>query len=191
MLLLIPALLSAQVVLTPDGPVDPNAKPAKAGEPRPPETFKIEVDPAAEPRPALRHRLVTDYSDETPGNAVPYYYRALVMFLDGRREGMKEYYDNEKTWLDGPIEELPREDVRRFLGRYSGVFEQLEIASRRETVDWDWRMRDLKGLEPISFLLAEIQESRSLARLLRLKARLEIAEGRYDDALDTLRTGYA
>ncbi|HUG92516.1 MAG TPA: hypothetical protein VML55_16880, partial [Planctomycetaceae bacterium] len=31
----------------------------------------------------------------------------------------------------------------------------------------------------------------SLARLLRLKARLEIAEGRYDDALDTLRTGYA
>ena len=185
--LLLPAALAAQVVLTPDGPQDPNAKPSN----REPEPFRREVDAAAEPRPALRYRLVTEYSDETPGNAVPYYYRALVSFLDGRRELMKQYYDNEESWLDGPIQDLPREDVRKFLGQFSTIFSQLEVASRREKVDWDWRMQDLRGVEPISFLLPEIQEARSLARLLRLKARLEIAEGRYEDALDTLRIGYA
>jgi hypothetical protein len=182
---------AAQVVLTPDGPVDPKAKPPGAPAKRGPEVFQREVDPAPESRPALRYRLVTEYGDETPGNAVPYYYRALVQFLDGRRELMKQYYDNEQTWLEGPIQDLPRDDVRKFLDQFSSIFDQLAVASRRETVDWDWRMRDLRGVEPISFLLAEIQEARSLARLLRLKARLEIAEGRYEDALDTLRTGYA
>ena len=75
MALMLPAALAAQVVLMQDGPKNPNAKLPQ----REPETFRREVDAAAEPRPALKYRLVTEYSDETPGNAVPYYYRALVL----------------------------------------------------------------------------------------------------------------
>ncbi|MBW3542070.1 MAG: hypothetical protein KY476_17510 [Planctomycetes bacterium] len=156
-----------------------------------PETFRINVSPAAEPSPALKYRLVTPYLDREPGNAVPFYYRAVVQLLDGRREDMKKYYDNEDRWLEAPLAKMPRDEVRTFLSPFGGVFEQLKKATRRERVDWDWRMQDLKGNEPIEFLLAEVQEMRTLARLLRLKARLEIAEGRYEDAVETLRTGFA
>jgi hypothetical protein len=48
----------------------------------------------------------------------------------------------------------------------------------------------LKGMDVIQFLLPEMQDSRDLARVLRLKARVEIAERRYDDAIETLRWGY-
>ena len=40
------------------------------------EIVRMTVTPAAEPVPALRHRLVARDIDLKPGNAVPYYYRA-------------------------------------------------------------------------------------------------------------------
>ncbi|HEX6984650.1 MAG TPA: hypothetical protein VF170_04700, partial [Planctomycetaceae bacterium] len=71
------------------------------------------------------------------------------------------------------------------------IFKELERATVREETDWDWRLEELGGTEAITFLLPEIQDARELARLLHLKARLEIAEGRFDDAEKTLRTGFA
>ena len=45
-------------------------------------------------------------------------------------------------------------------------------------------------MEVISFLLQEVQDCRSLARVIQLKAHLEIMDGRPEDALKTLRLGY-
>ena len=39
--------------------------------------------------------------------------------------------------------------------------------------------------------LDDIQECRSYARLLKLKTRLQIADGDLDGAIETLQTGYA
>jgi hypothetical protein len=41
------------------------------------------------------------------------------------------------------------------------------------------------------FQLPELREWRQLARMLRLKSRLELAQRRFDDALNTLRLGYS
>ena len=43
----------------------------------------------------------------------------------------------------------------------------------------------------MAILLPEIQESRRLARLLVVQARLQMAKGEYDKAVHTLQTGYA
>jgi hypothetical protein len=66
----------------------------------------------------------------------------------------------------------------------------LREATSRERCDWDWRLQDVEGPKSFEFRLEEIQQSRGLARYLAVKARLEISEGRYDDAVDTFRIGY-
>ncbi len=70
------------------------------------------------------------------------------------------------------------------------AFEDLREAASREECNWDWRLEDITGPKNFFFILDEVQRSRGLARWLAVKARLEIAEGRYADAVETLRIGY-
>jgi hypothetical protein len=156
-----------------------------------PKLFKLSVSPAAEPDPALKYSLLPEYRKQKPGNAAPYYYRALLSYAEWSVKLDRKFYDKYDKWMDSPIAELPKEDVRKALGSFENVYSNhLEIAAYREECDWNWRIRNLNGFESIAFLLPEIQGSRGLARFLALKARLEIAEGRLPDALETLKVGY-
>lgn len=55
--------------------------------------------------------------------------------------------------------------------------------------DYDLRVDELRGMGALQLRLPEVQNSRELARLLALEARLALAEGRFEDAIATLRTG--
>lgn len=205
-LLAIPLLCTAtlacgQVTLGPNGPVPvkpvqpetPNqpAKPAPPPPPRrdQPRQIPLRVTPVAEPSPPLRYSLVPKYLDQTPGNSVPFYYRAVLQF-QSRRETFDQRYETLEQWRELPLDQLPRDEVRTVINLYGPMFSDLKTASLRETTDWGWRLRDLSGRDAISFLLPEIQDSRFMAQLLALKARLEIAEGRFEDAVETLTIGY-
>src|SRR5579885_2801635 len=41
---------------------------------------RLAVDPAAEPVPALKYTLLLPSSERKPGNAVPFYYRAILAY---------------------------------------------------------------------------------------------------------------
>jgi hypothetical protein len=171
------------VVLRPSGPL-----------PEPKVTIiRLKVDPAAEPRPALKYSLITRVSERKPGNAAPFYYRAVLAFAQANassnRAGGKSLDAQLSDWMATPIEKFPVAEVKQVIERHSGVLEDLATAASREECDWDWRVQDMEGTKSFQFLLPEIQESRGLARLLAVKARLEIAEHRYDDAIETLRIG--
>ena len=45
--------------------------------------------------------------------------------------------------------------------------------------------------DPCMILLPEVQQSRNYARVLAAKARLQIADGKFDEAIQTLQAGYA
>jgi len=156
-----------------------------------PRLIALDISPAAEPVPPLEYSFVPGYLEQTPGNAVPYYYRALMNLkqLGGVMRGPLNQ-GNFDQWMEGPLDEFPVEEVRAFVDQYTTVFNELKIAVYREECRWDWQLRRKTGTEPIAFVLSEIQESRELARLLVLKSRVEIADGRYDDALETIRWGY-
>jgi hypothetical protein len=62
-----------------------------------------------------------------------------------------------------------------------------KLASRREWCRWDFSIRT----EGINALLSPLAPQRNIARLLALQIRLDISEGRFDQALDNLQTGYA
>jgi hypothetical protein len=64
----------------------------------------------------------------------------------------------------------------------------MDRAARFETCDWEQPIHE-GGY--ITMLLPEIQQARAFARLLGARAHLEIAEGKYDQAVRTFQTGYS
>ena len=178
----IPAAVWAQVTA-----IAPTTPQAEAAGPR---IVRLSLSPAAEPSPALKYELLPSSSERKPGNAAPFYYRAVMRLNDIQQDLEKQYVENEEAWVRGPLDNLDKEQVRKWVAAHRLPLENLKTAVYREHCDWDWRVQDLRGEETIGFLLEEIQQARGLARLLRVKARLELADGKFDDALETLRHGY-
>lgn len=146
------------------------------------------ISPAAEPKPAFRYKLLPAFSERTPGNAAPFYYRALVLYL--MHPLTDEDVEKYEAWIEVDREFFPNDEVQKFLAPYEPVFAELKTASLREECEWDWRIKDLRGADVISYSTQDAQTMRDLARLLNLKARLEIREERVDEALDTLGVLY-
>jgi len=151
------------------------------------EVIELAIRPAPSPRLALKHCLLPGYLERTPGNAVPIYAKAFTWL--GVNVG-GEKWDKIREWLDTPLESLPREEVRKELERYSEALGYVDIAARRERCDWDAPVRE-EGRNVFGILLPEVQSARTAAWLVALRARLEMAEENYDEAVASLRTGYA
>jgi hypothetical protein len=148
---------------------------------------KLVIAPAAEPDPPLKYSLVPAYGDLQPGNAATSYYRAITLLPTDEN---LVFGDEQTRWCEVPLAEFPCDEARKWLNRFHGALSELQVATLRETCDWNHRVRELQGLDPVEFLLPEMQKLRELARILRVKARLEIAERRFDDALATMTMGY-
>ena len=143
----------------------------------------VSVSPAAAPVPAFKYRIYPHTTERKDGNAVPIYLRFAHERNDARK---KELREKPVEWNKLPLEKLPLTEVKQFLDGYQYNMRQLELGARRKTADWDYT---LDAGKPIYILLPDAQEMRMHAPLLVLKARLEIAEGRYADAVRTLETG--
>jgi hypothetical protein len=156
------------------------------------------IRPAAEPVPALKYRLLPERRELVPGNAAIFYHRAIEGLIEQRyrralqarspRKPTGEAPANEETanaWLTQPLASLPRDKLNEYLVIHANSLREVELGARREFCDWEFERRD----EGFNLLLGDIQEVRSLARLLVVKIRLEIAEGRTDSAIHWIRTG--
>jgi hypothetical protein len=182
-------LLSALALLALAMAAPAFAQPPAADDPSMPQTIELTLRAAAEPRPALKYRLIPASAERTPGNAAPYYYRSVMHLNNLPKEHWKPYDDNQEKWLSSDPAVFPKEEVAKWLP--AGAWHsQLKTAVYREYCDWDYRIQDLRGMEVIGFLLQEVQDCRQIARVLRLKAHYEIMDGRPEDAIETLRLGY-
>lgn len=146
-------------------------------------TFNLTAQPTAEPFPSLKYQFIPSMLDQTPGNAALFYMKAAMLL--GQGEQHHKNMDQVSQWLDKPLAELPRDAVRKMLESYQGPLHEVELGAKRETCDWELPVRE--G-DPFSITLEEIQRARQLGQLLALRARLQIAEGRIDEAISTLRT---
>lgn len=145
----------------------------------------LRVRPAAEHREALKYRLLPDALDRKPGNAAVLYNK-IALQLAQRHDDKS--LDKMADWLDLPLAKFPRDEVRAALRGYQGILDDLALAARRQTCDWQLPFTEH---DPISLLLPEVQYMRNFGRMVALKARLEIADGNLDEALRTLQTGYS
>ena len=152
------------------------------------EQVSLRLGPAAEAHPPLKHALVAPFAELRSGNAAIFYYRAMLLMP---REKEAQFGELQSAWLEMPLQELPQDEILQFLHGFSGSLRELEQAALRETCDWELGLRELDGIDVISFLFPELQEMRQLARVVRLKARLAIAQNDFDEALRSLQLGYS
>ncbi|MFO0801185.1 MAG: hypothetical protein U0804_27275 [Gemmataceae bacterium] len=148
-------------------------------------TLKLTASPAAPPVPALRWTLLPTTRDMIPGNQVQGFYKCF---------GEQHYFyrdklENEKRekWLNAPLAELR---TVAELQNYGGAsVRQAVRAARMESIDWQV-VADLKE-DGLQLLLPDIQQLRELARVLRVRARGEIARGDFEAAAVTIQTHVA
>jgi hypothetical protein len=145
----------------------------------------LTVSPRAETRPAVKYRLYPLASERKEGNAVPIYLRFAHERSDATKTLLRE---KTEQWLAMPLDKMPISEVREFMDRWKYNLKQMDLAARRTRAEWNYT---LDAGDIIGLLLPDAQEMRIQARLLVLKARLEIAEGRIADASRTLETGFS
>jgi hypothetical protein len=145
----------------------------------------LAVTPAAAPVPALKYRLYPSNMERKEGNAVPIYSRLAHERSEATTKRLQE---EPLKWNKLPLEQLPLDEVKKFLDSQKYNLKQLDLGARRRTADWSYT---LDAGDPIGLLLPDMQDLRRQAPLLVLKARVEIAEHRYTDALHTLETGFS
>ncbi len=154
--------------------------------------YYMTVSPAAEPRPALKHRMWLRPNELKPGNAAIHYVRSFAEnHLSGAWKKVREQHgETVYDWGFGgiAIEEMPLEEVREASAAFDTIVEQfIQPATRCRDSDWGLEVEDIKGPVALTFFLPDFQQSRSIARMLAIRTRLAIAEGHYDDAIEHLR----
>lgn len=145
---------------------------------------RLTVHPQNEPLPALKYQLLPTMLERRPGNAAVDYGKVTAEQPSFFKE---EFWEVANELWNAPLAEFKKPEVRERLD-LNVVFDTLDRAARRESIDWQLPIREQQFY---SILLPELQQTRSFGRLLAARARMQIADGRYDDAVETLKTGYA
>jgi len=157
--------------------------PCRADQPTtPPETLiRLSVTPAPAPKPSLRYRLLPELKEMNPGNPIQNYMKCMMeqqKFLFD-----KAAFEHREKLLVMPLRELPAQELREY-GRFA--LSEVDRAARLDNPDWQILLK-LKA-DGFSTLLPDVQAMRSLARALQVRLRAEIAQGRFDDAIRTVKT---
>ncbi len=155
-------------------------------------TTKVVLHPAAEPRPALKYQLLPPLRDRRPGNAVLQYGMVPIDRYTSKANGWD--WDKYAEWDEMPLAKLRADPSLRdkkyaWLTESNDLSEQLELAARCDSCDWEVTLRDHPDF--LSVFRPRLELSRNLARILSVRVRLEILDGKYDEAIRTFQTGYA
>ncbi len=166
----------------------------------PPAPTEISIRPARAPVPALMYRLLPEAHDQVPGNAAVFYHRAIEMILESRgyeqaqsakvKPSPSVPRSDDQTilgWVSGPLRDIPRDEARQALERFRQALHEVELGALRRNCDWELDRPDA-GYD---LRIPEIQEVRTLGRLVALQVRLEVLDGRADQAIHWLQVGFA
>lgn len=173
--------LAADLAVTQVAPAAIQGQHPAAQNPAAAEVIKFSVSPQAQPRPALRYQLLPDAANTVSGNAALIY---LVAFETGDLTKLNDQIDR---YLTMPIHELPIHEAAELVSQRQHLLQDLELAARRERCDWGVPLRE----EGVNALLPYLNYCRGTANLLALQARVQIAQGKFDDAIRSLQTGFA
>jgi hypothetical protein len=147
---------------------------------------RLTIHPMAAPTPALKYQLLPEVKEMNPGNAVQGFMKSFMahetFFFS------KPSQADQEKWRTAPLEELRANSAK--LQEYGGsALTQADYAARLDLVDWQILLRARS--EGYDLILPDVQYLRGLAVALRVRFRIEVAEGRFDDAIGTAKTNLA
>lgn len=143
------------------------------------------VSPRAEPKPALKYRLLPMRSELTEGNAVPIYLRLNHEQSDAAR---KYWTENPYKWNELSADQLPIPEIEEFLKRMANFYKQFDYGARRTHADWNYT---IEQPDPIGILLPDLQSMRTYGLILVLRTRMQIRAGDYAGAARSFETGFS
>lgn len=123
--------------------------------------IRLNVQPMAAPKPALRYLLLPELKEMSPGNPIEGYLKCLL--------------DQD---FSSPKELLGKEALK-----------QADRAARLDRADWQVLLK-MKS-DGVNLLLPDVQKLRFLAASLQERFRSELTQGRFEDALITAKTMFA
>jgi hypothetical protein len=121
--------------------------------------------------------LLPGSEQQTDGDGAELYAKAVQALPQGPKT------DQVQQWLGVPLDELPAADVQAILQQAKTSLELAGQGAKCKSCEWPPFQ---SGTMPTG-----LAEYRDLARLLCLRARLQIVQRQYDDAIGTIRTGLA
>ena len=148
-------------------------------------TVQLSVYPRSEPEYAMQYLLEVPYMEQRPGNGALYYERALSLVTKISGEYPDFNADTLSAWVGSPLDKLPLAKVRQAVSVFEPALHHLDLAGRRERCTWEYPIRE-EGFRTEWPVLGGF---RTLTRVLRLKARLQMADGETEQAVDTLTIG--
>jgi hypothetical protein len=156
--------------------------------------IKVVLHPMGEPCPALKYQLLPPLSERRPGNAAIHYLK--VGYFSPTVFTRAEFWTTICKWAEMPLPELRKAAGEWKNGRnydwvawMQPVYDMLDRGACCESCDWDLLTRGQKSGDPNAADV--LQRVRGFARILVARARLQVADGKFDEAIRTLRTGYA
>lgn len=153
----------------------------------PPKPTELTVSPAGAPDPSFRYSLLPSSARLNPGDAAPI---LLRLRYDVKDEDWNDVSEKLDRWRRLPLRDMPIPEARAFVEAQRRHLDLLAIAARRGDCDWGYPLPE-QGEDVIAVTMPELQALRHWGRLQAVKARIEIAEGRFDDAAKSMETGVA
>lgn len=149
----------------------------------------LSVQPAAELVPALKYKLYPSKWELKSGSALLHLNRALIHWLQLPREKRIQWQSAE--WLNGAgdREKPSQQQMEKVVTQLNFLFAELHELAMCEDFQWDHRLRDVTGANVYTYLLPDIQEVRSLARMLKLRIRVQLANKDFDGAISSISDG--
>jgi hypothetical protein len=145
---------------------------------------RLNVRPVPAPKPALKYRLFPELREMNPGNPAQWYLRC---FAEQRNFFFSKEGTAQRTrYLTMPLDELRAEKVRKY-GGYA--LTQADWGARLDALDW--QVLERVKAEGFDLSLPEVGPLRILGTALRARFRIEVAEGRFEDATGTAKTMFA
>jgi hypothetical protein len=167
-------------------------QPVKAEKPDSEKSLPIMLHPAPSVVPALKYQLLPPFTERRPGNAAVWWNRIPAersyFFSEINKAGGE--WEKIDKWMEIPLGDPSEKQHRPAASQLGGaeLFADMERAARFESCDWELPMHEGGVIE---MRLPELQQTRTYGRVLSAKARLEIAEGKYDQAVRTIQSGFA
>jgi len=137
--------------------------------------FQLTLHPSKTAQAGKKYSLLPQQSTED--DAVKLYQRA-VQLLPG-----DIHSEQIQQWLHTPLSELDVKQVQPVLEQFKSTVEAVDKAVRCKHCNWPPAVAG-----KYTFNLSEF---RHIARILTLRARVQMAQGRYDEALVSIQTALA
>ena len=139
-------------------------------------TIELVLHPAKAPEPAQKYRLLPKAEEQIDADAVSLYEKAIQLLPKDPQT------DQITQWLKIPSSKLPFQQVQLILQKFNPTMELIKQAVKCKKCDWPYWDDDTSS--------QNLSKFRTIAFFLDLQARVQIAKGQYDKAIDTVQNGF-